>query len=179
MQALELDLKPSLMVIDLPPSGGGRSVSRLKKRFDNAPILAILRTQSPVPEQVDTHLHSPYHPQRLVELIETTLMRHSPNMLRAAGMSLDTETRRLQVNGSLLQLRPIGCQILAFLMTRAGTVVPRDKLLEHVWSTNDGHATRALDVHIAYLRRELEADPRHPRLILTERGVGYRLQAPE
>jgi two-component system response regulator RegX3 len=48
-----------------------------------------------------------------------------------------------------------------------------------VWHTNDGDNTRALDVHIAYLRRKLEADPRRPKLIVTERGVGYRLHPPD
>jgi len=93
-------------------------------------------------------------------------------------MSLDTELRRLQLNGAVHQLRPIGCRILAVLMGRAGTAVPREELFRRVWHTEDGDNTRSLDVHIASLRRQLEEDPRHPQLILTERGVGYRLQPP-
>jgi DNA-binding response OmpR family regulator len=60
-------------------------------------------------------------------------------------------------------------------MARAGTVVPREELFHRVWETEDGDNTRVLDVHIAHLRRLLEPDPRHPTLIVTERGVGYRL----
>jgi two-component system KDP operon response regulator KdpE len=175
--ALKLDIHPSLLLLDLPLSGGGRSVARLRNRFD-APVVALQRTTEPIPDGVDAFLLSPYHEQWLAELIETTLIDHRPHMIRAAGMSLDTEARRLQLSGTIYQLRPIGCQILATLMARAGSVVSRDELLQQVWQTDDGGDTRALDVHIAHLRQTLETDPRNPTLILTERGVGYRLQPP-
>jgi DNA-binding response OmpR family regulator len=93
-------------------------------------------------------------------------------------MWLDTEARRLQMNGKLYSLRPIACKILALLMARAGEVVPREELFRRVWETEDGDGTRALDVHISYLRHEIERDPRSPTLIVTERGVGYRLRPP-
>lgn len=176
--ALMLDLDPSLMLLDLPLSGGSRSVARLKRRF-HAPVLALTRTSQAIPEQVDASLSSPFHMERLVALIKTTLIDHAPNRIRAAGMSLDTETRRLQINGAIHQLRPLACQIMAVLMGQAGTVVPREELFRRVWRTEDGDDTRALDVHIAHLRRQLEANPRQPQLILTERGLGYRLQPPE
>jgi DNA-binding response OmpR family regulator len=177
-QALFLDLRPSLLILDLPPSGGARSVIRLKRQFD-APLLAISRTGNPVPDEVDASLVSPYRETQLAELVERTLMAFSPRMIRAAGMCLDVETRRFQVNGVLYHLPPIGCRILALLLTRVGLVVPRDELFRRVWKTDDGDSTRALDVHIAHLRRHIEQDTRRPRLILTERGVGYRLQAPD
>lgn len=174
-QGLALDIYPSLLVIDLPPSGGARSVARLKRRFD-APLLALVRSGQQVPDQVDAHLPRPGRRRELIEFIETMLISHSPHMLRVADMSLDQRSRRLQVNGTLHQLRPIACQILAVLMSRAGQTVSRDELFRRVWRTSDGDSTRALDVHIAYLRRVLENDSGRPRLILTERGVGYRLQ---
>jgi DNA-binding response OmpR family regulator len=177
-QALGLDLCPALLVFALPPSGGDRSAARLKRRFES-PLLALLRTdEQPSPRAVDVSLSRSGRLQQLVELIEMTLIEHSPHMIRAGKMSLDTETRRLQMNGELYQLRPIGCEILALLMARPDEVIARDELFQRAWHTEDGDNTRALDVHVAHLRRELEADPRSPTLILTERGVGYRLVPP-
>jgi DNA-binding response OmpR family regulator len=176
-QALRLDLVPSLVLLDLPLSSGTRCVARLRRRFD-APLLVLLRADQPVPSPVDASLARPYRIERLIELIEVTLIDHAPQVIRAGGMSLDTGTRRLQVNGTLFQLRPLGCRILAFLMARAGQVVARDELFRRVWHTDDGDNTRALDVHIAHLRRALEANPRQPKLIITERGIGYRLEPP-
>jgi DNA-binding response OmpR family regulator len=174
-QALKLDLRPSLLLLPLPASGGSRSVARLKHSF-HVPLLSLVREGQVPPEQVDASLPHACQLEELVELIETTLINHSPHLVRAGDMCLDTRTRRLQINGELHQLRPIGCHILIELMTHEGSIVPRDELFRRVWRTEDGDSSRALDVHIAYLRRELEANPRNPKLILTERGVGYRLQ---
>lgn len=176
-QALSLDLHPSLLILELAPSGGARSVAWLKRRF-KAPLLALARVDQPIPDHVDASLARPFEMAQLVQLIQTTLITCAPHVVRAAGLSLDTRTRRLQVDGALYQLRPIGCRILALLMEQAGSVVPRDELFRRVWHTDDGDNTRVLDVHIAHLRRLLEPNPRRPELILTERGVGYRLQPP-
>jgi DNA-binding response OmpR family regulator len=177
-QALDIDTCPSLLILELPASGGERSVARLKRQFD-APLLALAHNDQPVPELADVSLSRPRQLHDLVEQIEITLINHSPHRIRAGTMSLDKETRRLQMNGELYQLRPIGCEILALLMAQPGAVIPRDELFRRVWQINDGDNTRALDVHIAYLRREIESDPRNPTLIQTERGVGYWLQIPE
>ncbi len=174
-RALRLDLQPSLIIFDLPPSGGVRSAGRLQEAFE-VPLLALGRPGWPMPQAVDASLLRPYKVRQLVDLVENTLLSHSPHLLSAGEMSLDTQARRLQMNGSLYQLRPLACQILALLMARAGEVVAREELFRRVWLTDDLDNTRALDVHIAYLRRELELDPRHPKLIVTERGVGYRLE---
>lgn len=176
-QALGLDPQPSLVVLELPATGGSRSVARLKRGFD-APLLALAKKGQRVLARADATLIRPFEMDQLVELIEATLISHSPNIICAENMCLDTEQRRLQVNGLVHQLRPLASAILALLMRRSGQVVPRDELFRRVWCTSDGDNTRALDVHIAYLRRKLEADPRSPKLIVTERGVGYRLYPP-
>jgi two-component system response regulator RegX3 len=178
VQALALDLSDvSLLILEMPVSGGARNVARLKHSFE-APLLALLRAGQPAVEGVDASLSRPYHLDDLVDLIGVTLISHSSDTIRAGEMWLDTETRRLQLNGIVHQLRPIGCNIMALLMDRAGSVVSRDDLYQHVWQTEDGDDTRALDVHIAHLRRQIEVDPRQPKLILTERGTGYRLDPP-
>jgi DNA-binding response OmpR family regulator len=174
-QALDIDTCPSLVILDLPVSGGERSVARLKRQFD-VPLLALTHGDQPAPELADVSLPHPGPLEQLVEQIDVTLVDHSPNRIRAGTMSLDMETRRLQMNGELYQLRPIACEILALLMAQPGTVIPRDELFRRVWQTSDGDTTRALDVHIAHLRRKIEPDPRNPTLIQTERGVGYWLQ---
>jgi two-component system KDP operon response regulator KdpE len=173
-QALGLAFRPSLVILNLPPSGGARSIPRLKRQFE-APLLALSRTGQAVPPGADAQLARPFELEYLVDRIQTTLMTSGPHLVQAADMSLDVRTRRLRADGALHQLPPLACRILALLMARAGTVVPREELFHRVWETEDGDNTRVLDVHIAHLRRLLEPDPRHPTLIVTERGIGYRL----
>jgi DNA-binding response OmpR family regulator len=60
-------------------------------------------------------------------------------------------------------------------MKKPGEVVPRDILFQRVWETNYIGDTRTLDVHISWLRRALEEDPHNPKLILTVRSIGYKL----
>ncbi len=176
-QAQELDLDPHLVLLELPASGGARSAARLKRRFD-VPLVALADSGQPVPEAVDSALVGQNPLCDLVKLVEITLLAHSPFLVRAGSMSLDTEARRLQMNGSWYQLRPLSCRILGYLMARVGQVVPRQDLARHVWGIEDGDSTRALDVHVAQLRRQIEPDPRHPQIIVTERGVGYKLVLP-
>lgn len=176
-QALALDAEPGLILLDLPLSGGDRCALRLKDRFD-VPLLVIIQAGQPVPRVANAHVCNPPDVEALRARIESLLLVHSPDVLHAGHMLLDTETRRLQIDDTFYQLRPLGCQILAHLMAHAGEVVPRDEIFGRVWSIDDGDNTRALDVHISYLRREIEQDPHQPRIILTERGIGYRLVPP-
>lgn len=176
-QALTLDVEPGLILLDLPSSGGDRCALRLKERFD-VPLLAVVRAEQTVPAVADAHLSWPCPAETLLARIETLLLVYSPDALRRGDMLLDTETRRLHMNGTFYQLRPLGCQILAHLMARANKIVPREEIFGIVWGFDDGDNTSALDVHISYLRRVIEQDARAPKIILTERGVGYRLVPP-
>lgn len=176
-QASGLDLTPDLVILELPPSGGTRSARRLKLRFQ-APLLVVCNNGQAPPDGADASIMYPWQARRLVDLVASTLLANSPHLVRAGDMLLDTETRRLQMGGTIRQLRPLGCRILAELMANAGRVMSRDELARRVWEMEDGDVTRALDVHIAYLRRQIEPEPGHPRLIVTEWGIGYKLVLP-
>ncbi len=65
-------------------------------------------------------------------------------------------------------------EIVRWLASRAGQVVSRAELLQHVWRVAAGAETRAVDVAIVALRQKLEADPREPKIIVSVRGAGYR-----
>jgi DNA-binding response OmpR family regulator len=60
-------------------------------------------------------------------------------------------------------------------LEKPGVVLEREKLFKQVWNTNYTGDTRTLDVHISWLRKAIEEDPRKPQLLKTIRGVGYRL----
>jgi len=61
-------------------------------------------------------------------------------------------------------------------MEHSGATLSRSQLLQEVWGYEDGTFTRTVDVHIASLRQKLEKDPKHPELILTVPGMGYKLK---
>lgn len=177
VQALGVDEHPALLILDLPPGGGGRSLGQLRQHFP-APILTVQRPGRDAPNLSDGNLERPFRLEQLSQLVQTLLLNHAPGVVRAPGMCLNTHTRRLQIGGVVHQLTPLGCDILALLMGSAGRVITREELFRRVWNTNHHDSTRALDVHIAHLRKRLEADPSHPELIVTERGIGYRMEPP-
>lgn len=95
-------------------------------------------------------------------------------VLRAAGLTLDLESRQVAGPHGTVWLTPKECQLLAVFMSHAGQILSRKFLMSEVWHTDYLDDTRTLDVHICYLRRKIEQDPHRPRLLRTVRGVGYR-----
>jgi len=77
--------------------------------------------------------------------------------------------------GEDLRLTLTELRLLSELAAAGGRVVTREQLLERVWGYDYFGDTRLLDVHVRRLRRKVEDDPSSPRLVLTVRGVGYRL----
>ena len=105
-------------------------------------------------------------------------MRSRPNnarrVLKAAGLVLDVARRELTRGSKTQRLTPKECRLLALFMSNPGKVLSRRLLMREVWETDFLDDTRTLDVHICYLRKKIEEDPHHPRLLCTVRGVGYR-----
>jgi DNA-binding response OmpR family regulator len=74
-----------------------------------------------------------------------------------------------------LELTVLEFNLLHTLANQPGRVFTRDELLSRVWGTDFVGVDRVVDVHVSHLRHKLEADPEVPTLILTVRGVGYKL----
>jgi DNA-binding response OmpR family regulator len=100
------------------------------------------------------------------------------DVLTFAGHRLDLRALELHANGRAYRLTVMEAELLAYLVRHAGTVVARKTLLEDVWDLHEDTDTRAIDNFIVRLRRYLEQDPARPALILTVRGVGYKLHVP-
>jgi DNA-binding response OmpR family regulator len=91
-------------------------------------------------------------------------------------LRIDFEKRQVEVRGELARLTYVEFEILAALARSPGRVFSRTMLLERVWGDSAYRDPRTIDVHIRHLREKLERDPRHPELIFTMRGVGYRFR---
>ena len=97
------------------------------------------------------------------------------NGLVVGPITMDLDTRAVRCNEHQCVLTPRRAALLKALMDLPGQVIKREALFTQVWETQYTVDTRTLDVHISWLRRALEDDPRHPRYIKTVRGLGYRL----
>ena len=84
--------------------------------------------------------------------------------------------RTVSVRGSKVQLTPTEYDLLRLLVTQAGKVLTHRQILRQVWGEAYEQDTHMLRVNISNLRRKIEPNPTRPQYILTEPGVGYRLQ---
>jgi DNA-binding response OmpR family regulator len=90
---------------------------------------------------------------------------------------MDRARHAASVDGGDLDLTRKEFELLELLMSEAGSVITRERLIDEVWDTNWFGSTKTLDVHVSSLRRKLGDDSQQPRFIHTVRGVGFRFAA--
>jgi DNA-binding response OmpR family regulator len=137
----------------------------------------------------DDYLTKPFSPRELLARVRTVLRRtrsgqeaHGAPVCRAyrfPGWELNLRKRQLvQGDGRVVALSNGEFNLLAALLAAANRVLTRDQLIEMSRRYDNEVYDRAIDVQVLRLRRKIEPDPAQPRLILTERGAGYRFAAP-
>jgi two-component system, OmpR family, response regulator len=111
---------------------------------------------------------------RRAELVRADEPREEP--IEHGDLRIDFEKRAVEVRGGPVRLTYVEFEILAALARSPGRVFSRTMLLERIWGDSSYRDPRTVDVHIRHLREKLERDPKHPELIFTVRGVGYRFR---
>jgi two-component system alkaline phosphatase synthesis response regulator PhoP len=177
-----------LIILDLMlPTKSGLDVCReLRQHPCSTPIL-MLTARSQVLDKVvglkvgaDDYLTKPFEMAELVARIEALLRRATQRPTSASDAhrfgSLQVDFRRTEVtrDGHPVTLSAKEFLLLRYLVDHRGETVSRDELLRDVWGYGALPSTRTVDVHVAWLRQKLEEDPKHPRLILTVVGLGYK-----
>jgi two-component system KDP operon response regulator KdpE len=89
---------------------------------------------------------------------------------------IDLRKHRVQVNNQPAQLSSTEFRLLTYLLQNAGQVLTYQNILDKVWGWEYQDSVDYVHVYISHLRRKIEADPRNPKYLLTERGTGYRFE---
>jgi DNA-binding response OmpR family regulator len=181
---------PDLILLDLMlPELSGIEVCRIIRRESAVPILMLTARDSEIDKVVglelgaDDYVTKPFSLRELQARVRALLRRaDAPASGQGTGptatvdlgsVTVDLAGHRLLRNGEPLPVKPKAFELLAFLLRHPGQVFGRDQLLERVWGYDYAGETRTVDVHVHWLRSQLEDDPSSPRLIQTVRGVGY------
>jgi DNA-binding response OmpR family regulator len=126
----------------------------------------------------DDYLTKPFESAELVVRIEALLRRTPPQVGRGVHqigeLRIDVARKHVTVAGKPVYLSAREFHLLRYFVERAGRTISRAELLREVWGYDSGAFTKTVDVHVFSLRKKLEADPAHPELITTVKGVGYR-----
>jgi two-component system KDP operon response regulator KdpE len=128
----------------------------------------------------DDYLTKPFGMAELLARLRVMLRRvrgPAPPTLHAGDVTIDLERRLVVRGGDEVHLTPTEMSLLLVLARDAGKVITHRQILQRVWGDYAAENAPQLRVYINYLRRKLEEDSAHPRLIVTEPGVGYRIRA--
>jgi two-component system, OmpR family, KDP operon response regulator KdpE len=178
--------RPDLVIMDvMMPEMDGWEACRKLREFSTVPVLMLTaRVQSQdivtgLDSGADDYLLKPFNMDELMARVRALLRRvPSPNRPVAAGggeISIDKQKREVLIRGEQVDLTPTEYDLLLLLAENTGTVLEHEILLRGVWGQEYTKDNDYLKVYIWHLRRKIEIDPRDPKLLLTEWGVGYRL----
>jgi two-component system alkaline phosphatase synthesis response regulator PhoP len=177
-----------LVILDVMlPDRSGLEVCRdLRKRGVETPIL-MLTARGQVEDRVvglrlgaDDYLVKPFAMSELLARVDARLRRETPRPRDPAEGyrfgDLEVDFRKAEVTraGAQVKLSAKEFQLLRYLIRQRGATLSRDELLNEVWGYDAMPTTRTVDVHVAWLRRKVEANPRRPEYILTVHGLGYK-----
>ncbi|HXX74952.1 MAG TPA: response regulator [Nitrospiraceae bacterium] len=181
---------PDLILLDLGlPDLDGNEVIRQVREWTATPIIVLSARDQEKMKVValdlgaDDYVTKPFGIDELLARMRTAL-RHVARVTEAGGESVfsfgglrvDLGRRQVFVSGKEVHLTPIEYKLLTTLVRHAGKVLTHRQLLKEVWGplhVDEGHYLR---VYMRQLRNKLESNPAHPRYLVTELGVGYRLR---
>ena len=124
----------------------------------------------------DDYITKPFGLAELLARVRARLRLTTPAVVTAQDVRIDPAAHRAWRGATELDLSPKEFDLLLLLVTEAGRVVPRTRIMREVWDEHWYGPTRTLDMHISFLRRKLGDDPASPTLISTVRGVGFRFE---
>ncbi len=178
-----------LLDLMLPRLDGFAVCRRLREALD-IPILMVTARQEDIDKirglglGADDYIEKPFSPSVLVARVKSHLSRYARltgaprarHQISLGGLCVDTDTRRVTVEGREIELKNREYELLLFLMQNPDVVFSRETLYERIWGMDAMGDNATVAVHINRLREKMENDPSNPRYIQTVWGAGYRLR---
>ncbi|MDE2368022.1 MAG: response regulator [Burkholderiales bacterium] len=179
--------RPELIVVDLGlPDGDGVELIRELRLFTAAPVI-VLSARSGEADKIaaldagaDDYLVKPFGAGELLARVRAQLRRHQQRTPAGAttiefgDVRVDLVRRSVERAGVALHLTAIEYKLLTHLAAEPGRVITHQQLLKAIWGPGHAGDLHYVRVHMANLRKKVEADPSMPRHLVTEAGVGYR-----
>ena len=183
-------LGADLVLLDLMlPGLSGTEVCRQLRLRSGVPVIMLTAKDGEIDKVVgleigaDDYVTKPYSSRELLARIKAVLRRGSdsgelvPPTLEAGLVRMDVDRHVVTVGGRHVPLPLKEFELLELLLRNTGRVLTRMQLIDRVWGSDYVGDTKTLDVHVKRLRAKIEPDPGNPTLLVTVRGLGYKLEA--
>jgi two-component system, OmpR family, KDP operon response regulator KdpE len=179
---------PDLIILDLvlPDRGGAELLDQIRS-WSNVPVI-VLSARSDEDEKVyllqrgaDDYVTKPFGMSELLARSDAALRRYfkSPtesSVVEAGPLSVDLATRNVSLNEARVNLTRKEYKLIELLATHIGNVVTHQQLLKEIWGPGYVHNVQYLRILVRKIRQKIEQDPGRPEILVSESGVGYRLQ---
>lgn len=180
-----------LVLLDVMlPGLSGTEVCRHLRRTSSVPIVMLTAKDGEIDKVVgleigaDDYVTKPFSSRELVARMRAVLRRGAGNaeasaesgVLQTGPLRMDVDRHVVTVDGDELHLPLKEFELLELLLRNAGRVLTRTQLIDRIWGSDYVGDTKTLDVHVKRIRSKIENDPANPRLLVTVRGLGYKLQ---
>ena len=180
-----------IVLLDLMlPGMSGTDVCKQLRGRSGVPVIMVTARDSELDKVLglelgaDDYVTKPYSARELIARIREVLRRggeaddggHSDAILESGPVKMDVERHVVNVNGRKVAMPLKEFDLLEYLMRNKGRVLTRGQLIDRVWGADYVGDTKTLDVHVKRLRSKIEADPANPVLLVTVRGLGYKLE---
>lgn len=181
--------RPDIVLLDLMlPGMSGTDVCKQLRLRSSIPVIMVTARDSEIDKVVglelgaDDYVTKPYSARELIARIRAVLRRGiegedtGDTVLEAGPVRMDIERHIVSVGNGQISLPLKEFELLEYLMRNKGRVLTRGQLIDRVWGSDYVGDTKTLDVHVKRLRSKVEPDPANPSLIVTVRGLGYKLE---
>jgi two-component system KDP operon response regulator KdpE len=182
--------QPDLIILDLGlPDLDGLEVTRRIREWSAIPIIIVSARGKDQDKVValdagaDDYLTKPFSVSELLARVRVALRHSSANketgesQFQVGGLTIDFSRHQTTVDGKSIHLTRNEFRLLSVLAKNAGKVMTHRQLLKEVWGPGSSDQSHYLRVYMNQLRQKIESDPARPKYLLTEIGVGYRLNS--
>lgn len=187
IRTVEDDPEIDLILLDLNlPDGNGFDLFRTIKEKHDIPVIFLTANDLEVSIVMgldmgaDDYITKPFKARELISRMKAVLRRtkgkQNNNVIQIRDLVIDLEQAKVLKNGVDVMLTALEYKILLILALNPNTVFTREKILADIWDVNEAYVNdNTLTVYIKRIREKIEDDPMHPKIILTVRGVGYKV----